>query len=257
MKIFRHSLLSMMLLFSSWGHAETAFLHYPGVTDIAPGQIRLVQIDPNVWVHISSWRFENGKAYPSNGLIVRQDKQLFLVDPAWGEAASSALLKAIDEQIGLPVRLAVSTHFHDDRVAGDTVFKAHGIDVYATPLTRQLAADVGNVVPAMRLDGLQKAGDSLRIGPLDVFYPGAGHTIDNLVVYLPESHILFGGCAVHEQARDNAGNTADADLAAWPASLKRIQARYPEAKIVVPGHGVPGGQALLSHSIRLVENAGE
>lgn len=228
---------------------------HPGISDVAPGEVALKQIHHDVWIHISTWEFENGMRYPSNGLIVRQDRALFLIDPAWGEKATESLLKAIDEQIGLPVRWAISTHFHDDRVAGDQVLKAHGIKVYATELTRELAAAADNTVPEAILTGLDNAGDAVSIGPLEVFYPGAGHTRDNLVVYLPDADILFGGCAIHEAGRDTAGNTIDADLAAWPTSLQRMQARYPQVRIVIPGHGVPGDSQLLSHSIALVRQA--
>lgn len=258
LNFFRLSLFGLLLTISAWISAEeTGFTEdYPGVESVGQGEVALRRIHPDVWLHISTWRFENGLAYPSNGLVVRQGDELFLVDPAWGKEATKSLLKAIEEQIGLPVRFALSTHFHDDRVAGDNVLKQHGIKVYASPLTRELAAAEGNVVPETGLDGLDKAGDAVALGPVEVFYPGAGHTLDNLVVYLPDAAVLFGGCLIHEQGRDNAGNTADADLTAWPESLKRVKARYPGAEIVVPGHGVPGGMALLQHSISLVEQAG-
>lgn len=45
---------------------------------------------------------------------------------------------------------------------------------------------------------------------------------------------------------------ADADTAAWPASLERVRARFPEVRIVVPGHGSVGGPELLSHTLELL-----
>lgn len=250
--ITRLLLIFMALIMSASIHADNK---HPGVDDVALGDVALKQIHPDVWVHVSSWEFENGMRYPSNGLIVRQDRALFLIDPAWGEKATESLLKAIDEQIGLPVRLALSTHFHDDRVAGDEVLKAHGIKVYASALTRELAAETGNIVPEAVLTEVDTVGDAISLGPVEVFYPGPGHTRDNLVVYVPEADILFGGCAIHEAGRDNAGNTKDADLRAWPESLQRVQTRYPEVRLVIPGHGEPGGPQLLNHSIALVRQA--
>ena len=81
----------------------------------------------------------------------------------------------------------------------------------------------------------------MRFGPVELFYPGAAHSTDNLVVYVPSANVLYGGCAVHELSSTSAGNVADADLAEWPTSVERIQKHYPEAEVVIPGHGLPGG----------------
>ena len=43
---------------------------------------------------------------------------------------------------------------------------------------------------------------------------------------------------------------ADADLAEWPTSVERIQKHYPEAEVVIPGHGLPGGPLAPAHSER-------
>ena len=75
----------------------------------------------------------------------------------------------------------------------------------------------------------------MRFGPVELFYPGAAHSTDNLVVYVPSANVLYGGCAVHELSSTSAGNVADADLAEWPTSVERIQKHYPEAEVVIPG----------------------
>ncbi len=45
-----------------------------------------------------------------------------------------------------------------------------------------------------------------------VFFPGAGHTADNVVAYVPARHLLFGVCLIKEAAAKGLGNIADADL---------------------------------------------
>lgn len=134
------------------------------------------------------------------------------------------------------------------------VLRAAGVETYATPLTRRLAEAEGNEVPALALDGLAESGSAVRFGPVEVFYPGAGHAPDNLVVYVPEARVLVGGCAVFEAARQTPGYTGDADLAAWPESIRRVRARYPDAEMVFPGHGLPGGPELLDHTVAVVES---
>ena len=224
---------------------------HPSADEIPTGEVRLRQIRDGVWVHVSTQNV-GGTIYPSNGLIVRDGDGLLLVDTAWGTEGTIALLAAIETEIGLPVRRALSTHFHDDRVGGVDALRAAGVPTFATPRTRRLAEAEHNEVPARALDGLSEPGDAVRLGPVEVFYPGAGHAPDNLVVYVPQGRVLFGGCAIHERSRQSAGNVADADLEAWPVSVQRVQERYPDADVVVPGHGIPGGRELLDHTIAIV-----
>ena len=236
--------------------AEIVAAH-PTVEDVPLGEVRLRPLRDGVWAYVVTREIRRDLVYPSNGLVVRDGDGLLLVDPAWGGATTAALLAAIDAEIGLPVRRSVSTHFHSDRVAGVDTLRAAGVETYGTPLTRRLAGAAGNEVPEFALDGLDVPGSAVQLGPVEVFYPGAGHAEDNLVVAVPGAGVLFGGCAVHEASRTTPGNVADADLAAWPVSLRRVQARYPEVEVVIPGHGLPGGPDLLDTSIALVEAAGE
>ena len=92
-------------------------------------------------------------------------------------------------------------------------------------------------------------------GGIEVFYPGAGHTPDNVVVAVPRAGILFGGCLIRPAGAQNLGNTTDADVAAWADSVRAAAARYPAARLVVPSHGVPGGRGLLDHTIALADAA--
>ena len=93
-----------------------------------------------------------------------------------------------------------------------------GVATYASPSTRRLAEAEGTRF-THSLEGLSSSGDAVRFGPVELFYPGAAHSTDNLVVYVPSANVLYGGCAVHELSSTSAGNVADADLAEWPPPL--------------------------------------
>lgn len=236
--------------------ALDAIAEYPTADEIPPGEVRLHKIRDGVWAHVATQEM-GGIVYPSNGLVVLDGNGLFLVDTAWGGENTAALLSAIETHIGLPVRRSVSTHFHDDRVEGVDVLRAADVETYATPLTRRLAEAEGNEVPDFILDGLAEAGTAVQFGPVEVFFPGVGHTPDNLVIYVPEARVLLGGCAVFESSRQLPGYLGDADVAAWPKSLRRVRARYPDAEILLPGHGVPGGLELLDHTITVIGSHSE
>lgn len=212
--------------------------------------LQVRELRPGVWLH-TSWRvLQDGVRFPSNGLIVRDGGELLLVDTAWGEAPTGELLSWIEETLRLPVARAIVTHSHDDRIGGASHLVRRGIPFSAHPMTRQLAAEQKLPLPEA-LDGLAEPGSAVRLGAAEVFYPGAGHARDNVMVWLPENGVLFGGCAVRAAGTTALGNVADAELTSWPAAIRRAVERYGKAKTVVPGHGEPGGVDLLRHTLTL------
>jgi metallo-beta-lactamase class B VIM len=214
--------------------------------------LQVTEIAEGVWMH-TSWRaLADGTRFPSNGLLLRDGEALLLIDTAWGEEPTADLLQWIDATLRRRVSAAVATHFHDDRMGGAAVLAARRIPLHAHPLTRELAQGSEEVA---FIEGLRAPGSAVRFGPVELFYPGPAHTRDNIVVWLPRQRILFGGCAVRALSTRSAGNTTDADVAAWPRSIERVLRAYPSAKLVVPGHGEAGGPALLGHTIEVLEAA--
>jgi metallo-beta-lactamase class B len=90
----------------------------------------------------------------------------------------------------------------------------------------------------------------------ELYYPGAGHAPDNLVVYFSGERVLFGGCLVKSDTATTVGNVADADVAEWPRSVARVAARYPKAIVVVPGHGAVSGFTALAVTEKLITDKG-
>jgi len=83
--------------------------------------------------------------------------------------------------------------------------------------------------------------------------PGPGHTVDNIVTWIAAEKVLFGGCLVKAGTAKTLGFTAEADLAAWPATLARVKNRFPSARLLVPGHGDPGGWELAENTLKLIK----
>lgn len=213
--------------------------------------LQIEQLADGLWQHISWQRLTNGQRYPSNGLIVNDGAQLLLIDTAWGTEPTRQLLDWIDRELQKPIALVIPTHFHDDRIGGWPVLAARAIPLAASPQTLQLAeAEHITAIHDPALDTLT-VGGAVRIGPVEVFSPGPGHSPDNLVVWVPSHDLLFGGCAVKSMT-SGIGNIADADLSQWPASIRRIQLRYPQIETVVPGHLASGSRALLDHTLQVL-----
>lgn len=203
------------------------------------------RIAPGVWVH-TTLAGEDFGGYPANGLIIEDGAESLLIDTGWNTTQAERLVAWARETLGRPVRAAVSTHFHSDRTAGIPLLTARSIPVYGLEDTARLATERGKPVPT------QTFAQALALGPVELFFPGAGHSRDNILVWHAASGVLFGGCFVKDAGAKDLGNVEDADLAAWPASLERTRERFPEARVVIPGHGASGGLELLLHTRSLI-----
>ena len=82
---------------------------------------------------------------------------------------------------------------------------------------------------------------------IEVYFPGPGHSPDNVVVWFSGKRILFGGCLVPVGM---IGNRADADMGQWAQSLKNLSRFDP--LWVVPGHGHRFDPGLLSDARKLL-----
>ncbi|MDP9141089.1 MAG: subclass B1 metallo-beta-lactamase [Pseudomonadota bacterium] len=215
--------------------------------------LQIRQIDPDVWVHTSWHVLSDGRRLSSNGLIVRDGKQLLLIDTAWGVAPTQELTDWIARDLRLPIARLIPTHHHDDRIGGWPVLAALGVPLLATPQTLSLSAsaDITQTLdPALTT---LSENQTVVIGAVEVFAPGPAHSPDNLMVWLPRQAILFGGCAVKAVDATQLGNIDEADFRGWPLAIQRAQQRYAQARVVVPGHGEPGDRALLGHTLDLLK----
>lgn len=223
----------------------------------AADSVQLEQIRPGVWVHTTYRDVEGFGLVRSSGLAVVAGEDALLVDTGWSEdpeAATRQIVRRLEAD-GVRVERAVLAHYHDDSVAGIAALHEAGIRTYATHQTADLMEADGWGRP----DSLfAEEGDvwTLSVGDqtVEVFYPGGGHTLDNVVVYVPHARVLYGGCLIRPGGTTSLGNTADADVEAWAETVGRVRTRYGDRiEIVVPSHGPPGGAGLLDATIRLVE----
>lgn len=205
------------------------------------------ELQPGVWLHRSWSRDPAGERISSNGLVVRDEGGLVIVDTPWGNAPTEALLDWIARELHEPVLRVIVTHSHDDRLGGARIVRERAIPLLASPRTVEIAAERSPEHLPMALAGLDE-GKAVPVGTLEVFNPGPAHSPDNVVVWLPEKRLLFGGCAVKPADATSLGFTGHADVARWPEAIRRVKQRYPDVALVVPGHGDPGGTTLLDRT---------
>lgn len=215
------------------------------------------QVAPGVWVHSTVREVSGFGTVLSNGLVVASGEEALLVDAGWGADPvedTRQILAQTERTSGAAVRLAVFSHHHADSVEGIEALRAAHIPTYASAMTADLMEAGGWGRP----DSVLVNGDAWTLHyegrQLEVFDAGPGHTVDNVVVYVPDARVLYGGCLVRPGESSNLGNTADADIEQWAESVARVRDRYRgRVDVVVPSHGAPGGAELLDHTIELVE----
>ncbi len=211
--------------------------------------IELSKIEDSVWIHTAS-RVYGSDIIPSNGLIIQTSSGIVLVDTPWDDSLTIELLAMIKKQFNQDIVLSIITHSHIDRIGGIHTLHKKGVKVVSSALTCQKAKESGYEVP----EPIFSPDTTFVFGneQIEYLYPGAGHTVDNSIVWIPGRNILFGGCLVKSASSTNLGNIADADLKEWPRSICTIMDKFPTVKLVIPGHGPSGGLELLQHTLDLL-----
>lgn len=213
--------------------------------------LEITALSERLYLHQSEKEVEGFGKVSANGLVLVDGHEAFVVDTPWTDADAEALL-AWAKAKGLTVKAVLATHWHEDRAGSFGVFEKAGIATLSSDATQTLLK-AHQKTPASETF----SGDHTRYfgNKVEVFYPGAGHAMDNLVVYLPGEKLLFGGCLVREASSRSMGFYGDGSLPHWPESMSRVIARFPEVNTVVPGHGAWGGRELLEHTRMLAEAA--
>jgi glyoxylase-like metal-dependent hydrolase (beta-lactamase superfamily II) len=251
--------------------AMTCAFFLVAVSEVLAGQGEvpppsLEKIADNVWVHKSYRVVEPWGMVLSQGMVVKTGAGVILVDTAWDDADTEKLLDLIGSEVGAPPNVAIVTHAHNDKMGGVAALHRAGVETYAHHLSNEDAPSRG-LSPAKSemfrsgdFEVLELGGPDTEAGAagpdgVSVFYPGPGHTRDNIVVYYAPAKVLFGGCLIRPSASHNLGNTADGDISHWGEATRSAAERFPEAEIVIPSHGAAGGRELLDHTMALAEAA--
>jgi glyoxylase-like metal-dependent hydrolase (beta-lactamase superfamily II) len=217
----------------------------------------------------------DAKPAPANVLVVRMaDGTVILCSSPYDTQATRTLLAWVRETFAPPQIIAVNTHFHPDGTGGNEAYVEAGVKTYASNLTQDLLAKRGAQVRDQTASGVDAAmrdrlertrivpaantfdareGLTLTLGgeTVRVFFPGAAHSPDNVVVHFPVRELLFGGCMI--KTGKSIGFTGDADLDHWEAAVVALGPM--SARVVVPGHGDTGGPELLENTIEVVRAA--
>ena len=225
------------------------------------GPMRFREIAPGVWQHTSFLDMPGFGAVPSNGLLVVDGDETVLVDTAWTSDQTRALVAWAAGELGRPIRAAVVTHAHGDKMGGMAALHDAGIATYAHAMTNRMAPE-NDLLPARNDltfgDDGQLTGPAIpALRPLTIVYPGPGHTHDNIAVGVRSASLAFGGCLIKGSDATSLGNLLDADTARYADSVRRFAAAFPEARLIAMSHSGPDSRKAIARTLKLAEQLRE
>jgi len=213
--------------------------------------IELITLSENAYVHVSWSTLPGYGRFPSNGLIFVSKGEAFLFDTPMTDALTKELVTWITDSMKLKLVGFVPNHWHSDCTGGLGYLQSQQVKSYANQRTIDISRSKNRPLPEVGFKDSLK----LMLGgmAIECHYLGAAHSLDNIVVWIPSEKLLFAGCMVKSMDSNNLGNTVDGDLKAYPATLRRVLQKFPDARIVVPGHGDFGGVELVRHTLSLLK----
>ena len=171
---------SVLVILTIYQNTLLAYEKLPG--------LKIDKLGENIYLHKSFEVYDGFGLVESNGLVFIKDKNAFIIDTPASAEDTKKLVNWLEAR-SLVVRGSFSTHFHSDSSAGIEWLNSNSIPTYASKLTNELLDDAGRISATNSFDS---ASYWLVKAQVEAYYPGAGHTKDNMVVWLPNQKILFG-----------------------------------------------------------------
>ncbi len=244
MQLFKSKILLLLPLLLSISCQQEIIQSYTSEN------LEIKKISEHCYVHITYLETEEYGRVACNGMLVVDEDEVLVFDTPTSEKVSRELLDFLENDWNKKVVGVVINHFHVDCLGGLKSFHDKGIPSYAQSKTLELSLGDEYAKPQQ---GFQNNLE-LKVGDEKVLntFIGPGHTEDNIVSYFAADHVLFGGCFV-KSLKAGKGNLADANLLEWSNSIEKTKSQFPNAKIVIPGHGDYGGPELLDYTAKMFE----
>lgn len=212
--------------------------------------IQLIEIATGLYIHQSFTHTETG-SFSSNGLLVIKNGKALMIDTPMTIEETKIIDQFVNDSLQATIQLFIGGHYHNDCIGGIDYLKTIGAHTILGALTKEKCVEFNLPLPHQTFE--KELHFTFEEIPVECFYPGAGHSIDNIVVYFPDQGILYGGCLVKSTDSRGMGNLADAVPLVWGNTIQNVMTAYPEVKCVIPGHGNHGGLELLSHTLELTQ----
>jgi cyclase len=237
------------------------YLRYASVIVVAAAMLAAAGCGPKMRPISDNIILAEGAPPGPNSGVVKTPFGSVVIDGQPGYRAAQGLLKAAHKRTGWEVSYLIMTSHHADHSLGNEVFrKAEIISTAAArkAFNERVPGERKMLARRLKLSGLKgieympptmtfekaltmHAGwPKKKLVEIRLLEMPHGAAPGNLVVYLPDEKVLFGGDLLTGGVFPYMG---DADVSEWAKALDRIEKL--DIKMLVPGHGRSGGKKLL------------
>lgn len=232
--------LSIVLIFSLtdiFGQSEKA-------------KLKITTLTGDFFIY-TTYNFYEGNYIPAHGMYLLTDDGAVLFDTPWDTTQFQPLLDSIKLKHNKSVKICIATHWHSDRTEGLEYYKNQGIKTYTTTLTDKFSREQSK----KRAEFLMSKDTVFNVGQysFEVYYPGEGHTADNIVVWFDNEKVLYGGCLIKGADAENLGYLGDANVTEYETTLRRVQIKCPHPKYIIVSHHDWTNINSLKRSIKLAK----
>jgi metallo-beta-lactamase class B len=217
---------------------------------ITSSNLQITHLKGNFYIY-TTYHLYQGEKISANGMYLVTDKSVVLFDTPWDTTQFQQLLDSIQLKHHKKVALCIATHFHDDRTAGLAYYNQQGIKTFTTVLTDELSKKNNK----KRAAYLIKKDTVFKIGKysFETFYPGQGHSPDNIIIWFKQEKILYGACLIKSFEDEDLGYLGDANKMEYATTIKKVQQKFPYPKYVIVGHGNWSNIKSLKHTRMMAE----
>ena len=216
----------------------------------ADKKLLIEHLSGNFYVYTTYNTYQDSKVR-ANGVYLVTKKGVILFDTPWDTTQFQPLLDSIAARHNKKVIMAFATHWHSDKTAGLEYYKQLGIKTYTTQLTDVLSKKYN----AKRAQFLMTKDTSFVVDQyqFETYYPGEGHTQDNIVIWFPKQRILLGGCLIKGAKDANLGFLGDGNANEYANTLLNVQQKFPNPQFIITTHSDWRDINSLKNSIQMAK----
>ena len=188
---------------------------------------------------------------PANGMYLVTNNGVVMFDTPWDTTQFQPLLDSIKLKHNKPVIMAFATHWHSDKTAGLEYYKQQGIKTFTTVLTD----DLSKKNDKKRAEFLMTTDTVFNVGQyvFETYYPGEGHTVDNIIIWFKKEKILYGGCLIKGADAEDLGYLDDGNINEYSSTLKKVQKKCRKPKFIIIAHSDWKNINSLKHSLSMAK----
>lgn len=205
--------------------------------------------------------------FSTNWVVYVGQDAVAVVGATWTPAMARSLALRIRRATPLPITAVIDISPDPEWSGGNAYWAQIGAKIIAVRITEKLLTNTWRernqrarrnhsgypALPLVAPTEVVANRFTLEHGDIRGFYLGPTHTAGDIFVYFPREQVLDAGSIL----KPHLGNLADADLRAYPETLRKLQRMHLEIRTVIAGHwaAVHGPELIQRYLSMLKEHA--